>query len=180
MPAQSHTNPGGLSNMPDTINERQILRNVNAHLPAIHAAATQSHIPPTLLAGLIAHESSGDQYAIRVEHRYWTTYAPGVYDDLIRTYSRKWPTWAYFPPFLHTSYGLCQLMLPTALELGAHLRFPTSLCDPILNCTLGAQKLRQLLDTHTDDPHLALAAYNGGADRTYPDTVLWWQRHFAV
>jgi len=99
--------------------------------PAIDHAAQQYGVSQALLEAVIHEESGGDPEAFP-EH----------------------------PERAGASFGLMQLLLPTARAVGFNLTAPR-LFDPALNIFLGAKYLSGLrADYH--DWRLALIAYNGG------------------
>ncbi len=127
-----------------------------------------------MVCGLIERESSWNTYAVRSESesgfaaRYGAAYA-----ELVRKSAQKADNhWFKFEDLFYASYGLCQVMYPVALELGAQLRFPTELCDPEIGIEWGCRILRKKLDAAKGDIVKALLYYNGGADPDYPAKVL--------
>lgn len=116
------------------------------------AAAEQ--VPTAWLRAQILVESSGDPFAFR--------YEDGFFDRYIRDSSAAKA--ARFGPLAACSYGLLQIMLETAYEIGFTGR-PEDLFVPRIGLTWGARKMRGLwlwaggLDSDYDQ---ALAAYNGG------------------
>lgn len=79
------------------------------------------------------------------------------------------------------AYGLCQLTIPTARDLGLPA---DQIKDPILNMDAGARYFKQMLDRYNGDVRLAVAAYNAGpgaVDRyhdvpPYPETQAYVQK----
>lgn len=146
------------------------------HAVLIVQAATHEHLDPWLLAGVAAHESHGNPYAIRVERGYWRRYAAGLRAAARRTLWTSDDRWIDYPDLAACSYGLCQIMFGTALQYGAHLDYPTELCDPTLNLYLAARILADLTRRHPGDLTAQLLAWNGGGNRAYPGLVLAWHR----
>ncbi len=62
------------------------------------------------------------------------------------------------------AYGLMQLIVPTAEQVGGTTVTAAELTDPPRNIELGTRYLRRLLDRYDGDVAKALAAYNGGED----------------
>src|SRR2546427_60186 len=62
------------------------------------------------------------------------------------------------------AYGLMQLIIPTAEQVGGTTVTAAELTDPARNIELGTRYLRRLLDRYDGDVAKALAAYNGGED----------------
>lgn len=133
-------------------------------MPAAHSLDPYNHLidetailyrlPRRLLAAQILVESAGDRYAFRHEAGYFDRY-------LRRNPSARG---AGFGPLAACSYGLLQVMLETALEIGFAGR-PEELFDPKTGLEWGARYLRACWDwagaTDPDYPR-ALSAYNGG------------------
>jgi soluble lytic murein transglycosylase-like protein len=144
---------------------------VTPYRPNIEFAATQAGIDPDLLEALVITESSGQADAFRFE--------PGFY----KRYLEGKPEWAgQIPRRISSSYGLCQIMLPTARQYGFRAE-PEMLFLPDVNLALGAKILARLIQQFGDIED-ALQAYNGGpgnvgmpATRVYSDKVL---RHLAA
>lgn len=154
------------------------------------AAARAWTVDRYLVLGVICQESAGDPYAWRPELGFLDRYTQGMRDSIERVSDpnrraryRKWMSKT--PIVLASSYGLMQPLCITAIEQGADLAFPTTLCDPALNCLQGAQKLRQCFNRSlaatpgatrpvSELQAAALLAYNGGGDPNYPMEVLAW------
>lgn len=117
---------------------------------AIQAAAAQHGLDPDLVESVVFQESSGRADAFRHEPGYFERYVKG-----------QAPWAAYDPRRVASSYGLMQIMFPTAVQYGYDGE-PEGLFDITTNLTLGCQILRDLLDRFGQDPLKALAAYNGG------------------
>lgn len=161
----------------------------------IERAAAEHAIEPVKLAAVVWQESNGGvrllpgdglvyhpRFLYRYEPRYWDRYCGPT--------SKSWPEYAppkgcEGGPLLETwkrriaaSYGLCQIMYPTAVWLlgaGAEPFEPEELLDPGWSCELGARLLRLHLRQGLSWRD-ALAAYNTGRrdhERTqYDDQVI--------
>jgi soluble lytic murein transglycosylase-like protein len=145
--------------------------------PLILAAARRNTIDPYLLAGLVAHESAANTYAIRPEPSFLKRYSIGLAAELQKAYPRLRPQWACAPILLATSYGLGQVLAVVALENGIKLKYPTDLCDPVIGLDAAARILGSHIHRHQGRERDALLRYNGGANQAYPDKVLAWRRY---
>lgn len=141
----------------------------------IERAAELNQLQPVQLAAVVMQESAGDVRAHRYEPGYWDRYLAGK------------PDWAPPPNSgagaaelwerrVSASYGLCQLMYPTAVWILGGTPFePEELFEPGFNCDLGAKLLRMHLVKGLTWRQ-ALAAYNTGRGRDdltqYDDHVL--------
>jgi soluble lytic murein transglycosylase-like protein len=133
----------------------------------IEFAAKQHGIDPDLLEALVLTESSGRADAFR--------YEKGFYDK----YLKNKPEWEdQIPRRIASSYGLCQILLPTARQYGFRHE-PEMLFLPDLNLDLGAKILKRLLLKFNGNVEKALQAYNGGpgnvgspATKVYSEKVL--------
>jgi soluble lytic murein transglycosylase-like protein len=123
---------------------------VTPYRPNIEFAAAQAGIDPDLLEALVVTESFGGQAdAFRFEPGFYTRYLEGK------------PEWAgQIPRRISSSYGLCQIMLPTARQYGFRAE-PEMLFLPDVNLALGAKILARLIQQFGDIGD-ALQAYNGG------------------
>lgn len=135
----------------------------------IEETAACRGVDPDLLEALVSVESSGRADAFRHEPGYYRRYLAGK------------PEWAgKIPRRVSSSYGLCQIMYPTALQYGFTPTYePEMLFLPATNLDLGAKILAALLKKYGGDAHAALQAYNGGpgsvgsaATIAYADKVL--------
>jgi soluble lytic murein transglycosylase-like protein len=116
----------------------------------IDSAAREHGIPPNLLEALVLVESSGRADAFRHEPRFW------------RRYLESNPQYAGANPRrVSSSYGLCQVMFPTARELGFQGE-PEMLFVPSVSLFFGAAYLKRLLEWANGEVDKALAAYNTG------------------
>lgn len=119
-------------------------------------------LPEDLLTGQVLVESSGDPYAFK--------YEPAFFDRYIRP-NPKAHGYRY-GPLAASSYGLLQIMLETAMEIG-FTDAPELLFMPRVGLNWGAKRMAQvwkLQGGRAEDYPKALAAYNGGFDaaRTVP------------
>ena len=128
-------------------------------------------ISPSLFAGLVLTESSGNPWAIRVERGFWRRYYDGVKANVLRSRSKYDDKWIKYPDLASCSYGLCQIMLPVAWENGFVAQFPTELLDPRINIELGSKILAKHIK-RTGSIHKGLLRYNGGGNPEYPQRVL--------
>jgi soluble lytic murein transglycosylase-like protein len=116
----------------------------------IELAAKAKQIDPDLLEALVMIESSGEADARRFEPEYFDRYL------------KNNPDYAgAVPERVAKSYGLCQIMYPTARQYGFRHE-PEMLFLPGVNLDLGAKILRALLNKYDGDEGKALQAYNGG------------------
>ena len=121
-------------------------------------------IVPGLMKAVARVESSWRPKAYRYEPMFW------------EMYMKDKPEWAGSDPkVVSASYGLCQLMFPTARETGYDGE-AAGLYDPDVNIGLGAKYVRHLLDGVWAEGlpwkhdtlsayDMALAQYNGGRHR---------------
>lgn len=135
----------------------------------IEAVASVHQLDPDLLEALVLQESGGMADAFRYEPGFFERYLAGnsAYDGAI-------------PRRVSSSYGLTQIMYPTAQTLG-YDGPPEMLFVPLVNLDYGARYLRKLLDRYEGDTRKALAAYNGGPGgvgrplpQRYAERVLQW------
>jgi soluble lytic murein transglycosylase-like protein len=122
------------------------------------------------------HESGGGKtHAYRYEPGFWLRYMA------------KNPKWdGANPERVSASYGLMQVMFPTALEHGYPDDPPEYLFVPTIGIEYGCRVLAGLLKWSHWDLNSALAAYNGGKagnppggplrNQVYVDKVLAWLR----
>lgn len=165
-----------------------------AYWSEIERAAMQYGLDPKLVAGVVAVESSGNQFAYNPEEKYqyfWdvnrdrpfrsvtpaelvSMYPPRDFGALKGDADQEW--WAQ-----RASWGLMQLMGAVARELGFKKPFLTELTDVRTNLSLGCLKLSQLMTWAKRDVVRAVAAYNGGTvgnfvqpyrNQAYADRVL--------
>lgn len=135
-------------------------------------ACSRAHgLDPCIVAGLVWVESSANPYAIRVERGFWRRYLSGIQALFARKKARGIKRWLKYPDLVSASYGLCQIMLPVAMEHGFNPLYPTELLEPHRNIDLGCQILSRHL-RRLGGYEDALLRYNGGGNPDYPDMVL--------
>jgi soluble lytic murein transglycosylase-like protein len=118
--------------------------------PQIEAAAKPHKIDPDLVEAIVRTESSGLTHAFRNEPGFWRRY---LLDD---------PYYNTQDPLrVSSSYGLMQIMYPTARENG-YKGEPEGLFVPSVNLDVGCCFLASLLRWSNGIVPQALAAYNGG------------------
>jgi soluble lytic murein transglycosylase-like protein len=137
----------------------------------IVAAADREGLDPALVAGLIYCESAGDAYALRIERGFWRRYYQGIKRVFQGNNPKRLAKWMRYPDLVAASYGLCQIMLPVAVENGFDAEFPTRLLDPKVNIDLGASILARHIARRGGDRLAGLLRYNGGGDPDYPRRV---------
>ena len=123
-------------------------------LPLVQQVAATYHLPADLLRAQVQVESSGDPFAFRYEHAYFVRYLRHQPD--VRG--------ARFGPLAACSFGLLQILLETALEIG-FTGVPQDLFTDRIGLTWGAIYLRKCWDTAggtLDVYPKALARYNAG------------------
>jgi soluble lytic murein transglycosylase-like protein len=139
-------------------------------LDALLAAAAAHRLSPDLLIAQAQVESSGEPDAFRFEPAFYARYIRGNASAAARR----------FGPLAACSFGLLQIMLETACELGFDGQ-PHELFDPAIGAEWGARHLAALLAWAGGDYTRALAAYNGGKggnvappfrNQVYADRVL--------
>ena len=128
--------------------------------PLILKAAQEAEIDGDLFAALVWVESSGRADAFRFEEIYAKRYKIAEHPIY-----KQWPVRA-----VASSYGLTQIMVPTAYELGWRDPTPEYLFIPEVNLYWGAAYLRACVDwanqwtkaSEASRVISALSAYNGG------------------
>jgi soluble lytic murein transglycosylase-like protein len=124
-------------------------------------------LPLDLLRAQIEQESGGDPFAFRFEHTFFVRY---IRDNAAAK-------GAQYGPLAACSYGMLQILLETAMEMGFADR-PEQLFIPRVGLTWGARKMQVLVQRYgVDNYRSALAAYNAGtgnlnAGLPYADAVL--------
>lgn len=116
----------------------------------IERAAKDWRVDPDLLEAVVMIESSGNPHAVR--------YEPAFFDRYIRG-KAEWAKWQ--PRRVASSYGLAQLMFPTAREIGFRGE-PEELFVPSVNLYYAGKLLSRLLHWAKGNEAMALAGYNGG------------------
>ncbi|MFA5378624.1 MAG: lytic transglycosylase domain-containing protein [Dehalococcoidia bacterium] len=139
----------------------------DAYDPHFCVAGKKYGIKKLILKSVAIIESSLRPDAYRFEPAFWDSYL------------KDKPEWnKYDPRLVSASYGLCQIMLPVAVELGLTeggdmAKVAESLKDPLINITLCAKLLRKHIDKATEKRYgdkfywlsnlqVGLARYNGG------------------
>jgi hypothetical protein len=121
-------------------------------LSLVTSIATPLNLPADLLMKQIQVESSWDEWALRFEPVFFLRYVKG----------RPEAKAGHFGPLAACSYGLLQVMLEVAYEIGFTGR-PEDLFDPQIGLLWGCKKLRAIWDRHPAMPYeQVLAIYNGG------------------
>lgn len=112
----------------------------------------------SLIKALIQTESSFNEVAYRYEANFYKKYIkdnPLYFNHHLYNEPKK----------ISASYGLCQLMYTTALEIGLSFTSePEILYDPELNIHYGCQFLRKKINLYGLE--LGILAYNSGHPRT--------------
>lgn len=116
----------------------------------IKKAADMFQLDPQLVEAVVRTESSGNPRAYRFEPAFWDRY---LAND--PKYNKQ------VPRRVSASYGLMQVMYPTARELG-WVGEPEQLFVPEVSLTLGCKLLAKNLKWADGNMDAALAAYNGG------------------
>ena len=132
---------------------------ITLHDPLIHEAANEHMLPFDIVRGVVIRESSGDQFAFRYEPAYFRRYI--VDDPLTVMNDHPHAVAQRYGPLAACSFGLMQIMLETALEIGFEGR-PEDLFRPSVNLEWGCTLLKKLVDQYQGDIRKALAVYNGG------------------
>lgn len=120
-------------------------------------------IDEKLIRAIIKKESSWQPYAYRIEPGFWKRYVSGIKRIFLST-PQKDEDWLKYPDIVSASYGLMQIMLSTAMEMGFCFTFPFELFDPATNIKWGCAYLRKLYDRYGTWPD-AISAYNQGNNR---------------
>lgn len=112
-------------------------------------------VPAELILAVILQESGGRVNVTRYEEHYKYTFMPFHYAEMLK--------YSMATELIHqkTSWGLMQLMLAVARELGFDDHAP-ALCVPATNIDFGASLLSRLLDKYAS-VDATLAAYNAGS-----------------
>lgn len=113
-------------------------------------AATRHGLDPILVEAVIWQESAGQADAFRFEPAFWERYCK---EDPRFTGEE--------PRRISSSYGLMQIMYPTALDHG-YIGPPEGLFDLQINIDLGCLILYRLSQRWEGDLIKILASYNGG------------------
>lgn len=117
----------------------------------IKSAAGRYGLDPQLVEAVVRTESSGNPRAYRFEPAFWDRYLKNN-----PAYSNSQPR------RVSASYGLMQLMYPTAKDELGFNNEPEGLFIPQVSLDLGCRLLARNLKWANGDMDAALAAYNGG------------------
>jgi soluble lytic murein transglycosylase-like protein len=117
---------------------------------AIVVAANNYGLDPLLVEAVVQQESSGRADAFRHEPAFWARYC--AMKAQYRTED---------PRRIASSYGLMQVMYPTAYGVGFRGQ-PEELFGIETNLDIGCRVLKSLLVRTSGDLRAALASYNGG------------------
>ncbi len=119
--------------------------------------ACERKLSQALILAVIQMESGGNETAYR--------YEPGYF----RKYLKNSPAWKTImaerglkPGDVSASYGLMQIMFPTAVGIMPEIRMPRDLFDPDRNVSCGTLYLSRLLAKYSGNVREVLAHYNGG------------------
>jgi soluble lytic murein transglycosylase-like protein len=113
-------------------------------------AAREHGVDPNLVEAMVVVESSGRADAFRFEPNFWVKYL------------EKNPEYqGEIPRRVSSSYGLMQIMLPVARELGFKQQ-PEYLFVTTVNLYFGCKLLANLVKWSDSKIPKALEAYNGG------------------
>jgi Soluble lytic murein transglycosylase and related regulatory proteins (some contain LysM/invasin domains) len=128
--------------------------------PLIEKTATDFGLDCNLVEAVVIAESNGCTDAFRFES--------GFYD----LYLKDKPEYAtLLPRRASSSYGLMQVMYPTAREYGFG-ELPELLFLPDVGLKFGCMHLRKMLRLCNGDVRYALASYNGGFGNRQKTTPL--------
>ena len=143
--------------------------------------ANEFNLMPNLVKALIWKESDGNTGAYRYEPNFYLTYIKNKPQFIAHNLHDE-------PRTISASYGLCQLMLTTAYEMGFNDRNGRRfylLYMPDLNIKLGCKYLRKqinrfkdrIIPPYTTIEEKGLSAYNAGRPiegnrYTYVDKVI--------
>lgn len=132
----------------------------------IMAASKKYGVPVPVIIATISTESSGDPQAYRYEPAFYQRYIHG---------KASWKNNPYYdaPERISASYGLMQIMYPTAYTVGFRGK-PEDLYDPRQNLEVGAAYIASPVQArqHGWDPPKIACAYNAGSIR--PTTTNAW------
>jgi soluble lytic murein transglycosylase-like protein len=123
------------------------VRPLIAQVLALHPVAG---LEPDVVEAMVRTESSGKAHAYRFEPGYWDKYC------------KTHPLFRHgVPDRIAASYGLMQVMYPTAYALGFRDE-PEALFVPQQSLLYGVRLMQQNLAWSQGNVDAALAAYNGG------------------
>lgn len=120
------------------------------YLRYVRPLAETYRVPVDLVVAIIEQESAGRAFAYRFEPTFYDRY---LADNL--AYAGREPA------RVSASYGLMQIMYPTAVDAGFQGE-PELLFVPAINLDVGCSLLAALIRWAKGDVPQALAAYNGG------------------
>jgi soluble lytic murein transglycosylase-like protein len=123
---------------------------VTPYRALIEQTAAPLKLDPNLVEAVVVAESNGCTDAFRFEPAFYATYLKG---------KPEWQAWN--PRRISSSYGLMQVMFPTAKQYGFG-DLPELLFLPDVGLKYGCQHLAKMLAWADGDVRKALAAYNGG------------------
>lgn len=137
--------------------------------PVAEDVAKSVGVDASFLLALVWQESAGNPRAYRYEEGFWRRYCAGKPEwtrghtpDALEHWARR----------CAASYGLAQVMYPTAIMLGMDRRAqPETLFEPHCNLHYAAKLIAKHAASATDERGVALA-YNGGARAAYADELL--------
>jgi soluble lytic murein transglycosylase-like protein len=131
----------------------------------IDRVASAYGLDSNLLLAQVMTESSGDPNAFRYENLYFMRY---IRDNPAAKAAK-------FGPLAACSFGLMQILLETACEIG-FIGQPWELFQPAIGLEWGAKYLRSLIEWSGGNVDAALAAYNGGklGNQTPPYKNAWY------
>jgi soluble lytic murein transglycosylase-like protein len=137
---------------------------MNDDLIAVARSIAAAHgLDADLVCAVIEQESSWRTYQIRYEAEFFDRYCFPLFKNPEIT-----PTEARARAF---SWGLMQVMGQTAREFG-YAGDLTELCIPQNGIETGCKVLAHKLAVNEGNVHVALGAWNGGANPSYADEVL--------
>lgn len=126
-------------------------------VPLVREVRCEWKVPVPLVLAVIEEESRGDPRAIRREPAYWRRYLASNPGWRRLVAARGWKVHD-----VSASYGLMQVLFPTAWGCCGYRGAPAGLFDPQVNVTAGVRYLAGLLKRYDGDERLALAHFNGG------------------
>lgn len=126
--------------------------------PEVETIAIRHDLSPDLVQAVCLIESSGQTHAYRAEPAFWDRYLKGK------------PEWdGANPARVSASYGLMQVMFPTAVDHGmGRTEPPEYLFVPLIGLEWGCRVLADRLEWARGDVRAALASYNGGKGGNAP------------
>lgn len=136
---------------------------ISAHDTLILRVADTYNLDYDLLRAQVDVESAGDAWAFR--------YEPAFFERYIR--NRPTVAGARYGPLAACSFGLMQIVLETAIELGFD-ESPERLFDPRVGLAFGAKYLQKCIARADGSYRIGLEHYNGAghAARLYALRVM--------